>query len=135
MNTKLILTVTFLVFGLCIMLIAANLQQKPWPVPDSYKNKKNLVKSTPESVKAGKVVYDKHCKSCHGSSGKGDGVKAKTLKNPSGDFTTPAFHKQTDGDLYYKSIIGRDEMPNFEKKIPDEEERWNVVNYIRTFKK
>jgi hypothetical protein len=43
--------------------------------------------------------------------------------------------KQTDGEIYYKSFIGRDEMPNFEKKIPSESDRWMIVNYIRTMKK
>jgi len=27
-------------------------------------------------------------------------------------------------------VFGREEMPNFEKKILDESERWSVVNYL-----
>jgi len=26
-------------------------------------------------------------------------------------------------------------MPSFKKKIPDQEDIWNLVNYMRTFKK
>jgi hypothetical protein len=42
-----------------------------------------------------------------------------------------AFGNQTDGSLYYKTIFGRDDMPSFEKKIVEEEDRWMVVNYIK----
>ena len=87
-------------------------------------------------IKLGKMIYSKHCKSCHGSRGLGDGPKAKQLDTPAGDFSTEAFHGQSDGEMYYKSYIGRDEMPNFEKKITDDEERWAIITYMRTtFKK
>jgi len=34
--------------------------------------------------------------------------------------------------LFYKSYIGRDDMPNFEKKLPDADDMWYVVSYMRT---
>ncbi len=36
-----------------------------------------------------------------------------------------------DGALFYKSYIGRDDMPNYEKKM-SEEDMWLVVHYTRT---
>ena len=48
------------------------------------------------------------------------------------DLSSSEVQGQTDGELYYKSFIGRDEMPNFEKKIRGEEDRWMVVNYMRS---
>lgn len=120
--------------GILLILVSATLQQKPWVIPEKYKKMKNPLKSTPAAISAGKIVWDKHCKSCHGSAGKGDGVKAKTLRTHSGDFTTPKVQGQPDGDMYYKSFVGRDEMPNFEKKIPDETDRWNVILFIRSLK-
>jgi mono/diheme cytochrome c family protein len=110
-------------------------QPKPWTVPDKYKNMKNTSKKDAASISDGKILYNKECSSCHGKTGKGEGIKAKTLKTSSGDFTTATFQGQTDGVIYYKSFIGRDEMPNFEKKIPNELDRWAVVNYIRSLKK
>ena len=80
----------------------------------------------------GEELYSKHCKSCHGKEGYGDGTKSKELKTAMRDFSGEEVQSQTDGELYYKGIIGRDEMPNFEKKITDDEERWMVVNYIRS---
>lgn len=110
-------------------------QQDPWKIPGKYKAMKNPHKADKSLVPVGKALWAKHCKSCHGSKGLGDGPKAKNLKTDCGDFSTKAFQAQADGIIYYKSFIGRDEMPNFEKKIPDEEDRWAIINFIRTMGK
>ena len=91
---------------------------------------KNPVKSDATSINAGKATFAKHCKSCHGAKGLGDGPKATTLKTKVPSFASKAFKSQAPGEIYYKAIIGMDEMPNFEKKILDESERWSVVNYL-----
>ncbi len=109
--------------------------QKPWPVPDATKNKKNTVAGNAESVAAAKTLWNTHCKSCHDAKGLGDGSKAAQLKTEPGDFSKATTQSQTDGVLFYKLSEGRDDMPNFKKKIPDEDERWSLVNFIRTLKK
>jgi mono/diheme cytochrome c family protein len=106
----------------------------PWQIPDKYAKMTNPTKDVDASLATGKMLWGKFCKSCHGNIGKGDGPKAAMLKTFPGDFTTAEFKKQTDGTLYYQSFIGRDEMPNFESKIPEEEDRWAVINYLKTFK-
>jgi mono/diheme cytochrome c family protein len=107
----------------------------PWTIPAKYKSMKNPNAGDENLTKTvGKALWAKHCKSCHGNLGLGDGPKAPGLKTPMDKFNEAAFQAGTDGEIYYKSIIGRDEMPNFEGKIPDEEGRWAVVNYIRTLK-
>ena len=95
----------------------------------------NPVKSDAESIKIGKGIWTKHCVSCHGKTGAGDGTKAAQLETPMEDISASAVQGQTDGALYYKISEGRDEMPSFKKKIPDAEDLWSVVNYIRTLKK
>jgi mono/diheme cytochrome c family protein len=65
----------------------------------------------------------------------GDGSKAAQLKTQPSDFSKPAFQGQTDGSLYYKVSEGREDMPSFKKKIPDTEDIWNLVNYMRSLKK
>ena len=109
--------------------------QKPWPVPDAAKNKKNPVASNAESVAAGKTLWSTHCKSCHGAKGLGDGTKAAQLKTEPGDFSKATTQSQTDGSLFYKLSEGRDDMPSFKKKIADEDDRWSLVNFIRSLKK
>jgi mono/diheme cytochrome c family protein len=107
----------------------------PWIVPDKYIKMPNPVKADAESLNTGKEVWAKHCQSCHGKAGKGDGSKAAQLKTSPSDFTKPEFQKQTDGALFYKTEEGRDDMPSFKKKISDQDDVWAVINYMRTFKK
>jgi mono/diheme cytochrome c family protein len=105
-----------------------------WDVPAKYKSMKNPQKMSAEVEKVGKLLYAKHCKSCHGNEGAGDGPKAGSMKTKMNSFKDAKFHAQGDGVIYYQSFVGRDEMPNFEKKILDDEDRWAIVNYMRTLK-
>ena len=107
--------------------------QDEWVVPDEYVNKKNPTDPSVD-LNIGKALYKKHCQSCHGAEGYGDGSKAANLSGDLGDFSSEEFHAQTDGEIFYKSYIGRNDMPNFEKKLPDEEDVWLIVNYMRTLK-
>ena len=109
--------------------------KKPWAVPDNYKKMKNTVKNDAEAISIGKTLYAKHCRSCHGKAGEGDGTKAAELKTPPGDFGTKSFQAQTDGELFYKTSEGREDMPSFKKKIPEENDIWAIVHYMRTMKR
>ena len=121
-------------FAFALFAFKAPFQTKPWPVPDAAKNKVNPVKGDAAATAKGKELYNQHCKSCHGTKGKGDGPKASQLDTECGDFTKATFQAQTDGALFYKTSEGRKDMPSFKKKIPDAEELGSVVNYMRTLK-
>jgi mono/diheme cytochrome c family protein len=125
-----------LLAGLFVLIVGfrVNQEPKPWPVPDAAAKKANPVKTSSESVSAGKALYNQHCSSCHGKKGLGDGSKAAQLKTHPGDFSTAAFQSESDGSLFYKVSEGRGDMPSFKKKIPDPTEIWDVVNYMRTLK-
>lgn len=126
-----------LIFVLTVILaftVNRQEQPKPWSVPAEQKAKKNPVKTDAESIEAGKELYNKNCASCHGKKGLGDGPKAKLIETFSGDFSSDAYQKQTDGEHFYKTKAGRGDMPGYDKKISDED-IWNIVNYMRTFKK
>jgi mono/diheme cytochrome c family protein len=110
-------------------------EAKPWIVPDADQQKKNPSKPTKESIETGRDIYGKYCKSCHGKMGEGDGPKAEQLKTELIDFTQSKFQSQTDGALFYKITHGRDEMPSSRKNNIEDEDVWNVINFIRTFAK
>lgn len=135
MKTKAIIAVLITGFIAFSFNLRMNDQNKPWPVPEAAKNKKNMVANDAASIAAGKVLWNTHCKSCHGAKGLGDGTKAAQLKTEPGDFSKADVQSQTDGTLFYKISEGRDDMPAFKKKIADDEDRWNLVNFIRTLKK
>ena len=109
--------------------------QDPWEAPAKYQKMKNPYLDDADAGKIGRILYSKHCKSCHGTKGLGDGTKAEDIDTPIGDFTDPAFSSQSDGSLYYKTFFGRDDMPGFNKKITDEEDKWLLVNYVRSLAK
>jgi mono/diheme cytochrome c family protein len=122
--------------SMLIMFMSASLvaQPKPWVVPANFKTMKNPVATGDASTKAGQALYTKNCASCHGKAGLGDGVKARSLKQFPGDFSKADYQKQSDGDLFYKTKFGRDEMPKYDGKLADDD-IWNIVNYMRTFTK
>ncbi len=121
-------------FALISMISSNSILQDPWEAPAKYVKMENPFADAADDDNIGRALYSKHCKSCHGSKGKGDGTKAESIDTEMPDFSIPSFGEQTDGSLYYKTFIGRDDMPSFEKKVTDEEERWLLVNYLRTLK-
>ena len=133
MKTKAI--ILFLAAGFMITGFTLNQEKKPWLVPDVAKTKKNTVTSNAQSIAEGKELWSTHCKSCHGSKGLGDGPKAAQLKTEAGDLSKAVVQSQTDGALFYKIAEGRDDMPSFKKKIPEADDMWNVINFMRTLKK
>ena len=137
MKKSLFVTSLLFIGGLVLMsmTLIKNNQEKPWEIPSKYVKMENPYAKGSDEDNIGRSLYTKHCKSCHGSKGNGDGTKAASIDTNVPDFANPSFKKETDGSLYYKTIFGRDDMPSFEKKITDEEERWLIVNYIKTLVK
>ncbi len=116
------------------LLSFSKLTQEEWVVPAKYQTMKNPTKANKENLAIGKSMYSKHCKSCHGTTGLGDGTKAANLKGDLGDFSSAKFWSQKEGVIFYKSYIGRKDMPNYEKKMTIED-MWFTVNYMRTMGK
>jgi mono/diheme cytochrome c family protein len=103
----------------------------PKEARDVAAKRPNPIRPTPESVAVGRRHFRTFCTPCHGEGGKGDGpVAAKFIPPP--DLTNPALHKvRTDG--YWASYIsvGGVIMPAYGEALSPEE-RWHVVNYLRT---
>jgi len=108
--------------------------QSNWVVPAKYKSMTNPNPVNSESQQLGSSMYSMHCKSCHGSKGEGDGPKSANIETRIRSFLSAGFKAQTEGEVFYKSVFGKGDMPKFEKKIPDDEERWAVVRYVMNLK-
>jgi mono/diheme cytochrome c family protein len=121
----------FLMFIGFLLVSFNSYAQDEWVVPDKYEKMTNPTDPSVD-LDIGKELYAKHCQSCHGKKGLGDGKKADDVEGDLGDFSSAEFQAQSDGAIFYKSYIGRNDMPNYEKKIPDEDDVWLVVNYIRS---
>ena len=109
-------------------------EQGSWVVPAKYKTMTSPYAGNQETFDLGKTLYGTHCKSCHGTKGDGNGPKAAQLDTKMGSFLGADFLAQKPGEVFYKTTTGRKDMPKFEKKIPDDEERWAVVYYIMHLK-
>ena len=107
--------------------------QEEWKVPEKYETMKNPTDPSVD-LNIGKSLYNKHCKSCHGKEGYGDGTKADEVEGDLGDFSSAEYQAQSDGALFYKTTFGFEDMPEYTKKMPDDEDRWLIVNYMRTLK-
>lgn len=123
----------FLVLSGAMLLLADGqpAAREEWKAPARAARKKNPVAADEKSIAAGKAAYTRECFSCHGEKGKGDGPAAKDLEVSPGDLSNPKLWDQTDGALFWKITEGKKPMPSYEKTF-SEEDRWNVVNYIRT---
>lgn len=128
---------SILVLGISLALVlwASAHTKKDWPVPEEAKKVANPVPATADSIAAGKLLYTTHCEQCHGEQGKGDGPEAEMYKTKPADLTDAhMMGEMTDGELFYKITEGRRPMPSFKTKLTDTE-RWQLVNYLRTFAK
>jgi mono/diheme cytochrome c family protein len=104
-----------------------------WRAPAQAKKMQNPVPPTSEAIGAGMMIYMQHCQSCHGEDGDGKGEKAGQLLIAPADFRDA--HKMglsTDGEFFWQISEGHRPMPAFKSKLTPEE-RWQVIDYVRTF--
>ena len=112
-----------------------------WELPDDADKTKNPVASSPESIAKGKELYfDRNkgnCVFCHGDTGSGNEANLPRLRRKPADLSNKErMTAMTDGELFWKISKGINGiMPAGENRMKDPEERWNVVNYIRTLAK
>jgi len=109
-------------------------QSKTWVAPKEADNVKNPLAGNTEILKHAKVIYTTNCAPCHGSKGKGDGVAAAGLAKKPADHSSDYVQKQTDGALHWMITEGHTPMPTFKTSLTDNQ-RWELVNYIRTLAK
>ena len=85
------------------------------------------------SVASGAARFRAHCATCHGPGGRGDGPGGAGLPRLPADLTAPHTAQHTAGDMFWWLTHGipAGGMPSFEGVLT-EEERWDLINFIRT---
>ncbi len=90
----------------------------------------NPILADAKSVALGKRMYEIYCATCHGVSGKGDGlVGAKLLLQPY-DLTAEQTIGRTDGFIWGYITFGGAIMPAYANDLSSAE-RWHLINYMR----
>ena len=115
--------------------------ESPWAIPEAASARANPLVASPQFLSAGRGLWRDHCLTCHGAGGRGDGPNAKLHERRKGyaprDLTDPNVQENlTDGDIFWRLSKGlkKDEdiiMPSYEAKVPDENERWQLVLFVR----
>ena len=99
----------------------------------SAKNKNPFAgKMDPEILAKGKWQYETYCSVCHGMTGAGDGSVAAKLGGVPGLTTDHLKSQWKDGQLFHVITRGRGRMGQYAGQIPNTNERWALVNYIRS---
>ena len=102
-----------------------------WVTPTTSAAKKNPIAPTQDSIVAGQKVYLKHCTTCHGQNGGGDGPAVADLGIQPSRLCDPRLRAEPDGALFWKITAGKKPMPGYGRRL-SETDRWNLINYIRT---
>lgn len=93
---------------------------------------KNPVPSDGASIEEGKKLYGRHCASCHGPAGKGDGGMALSGGTPANLTDETWDHGSSDGEIF---VVIRDgtstDMEAYKEKLT-EKQIWHLVNFIRS---
>ena len=119
---------------LCLCLISFGVfAQDNWVAPIDAKEIVNPYNGNQIAAQKGEMLFQKLCWTCHGKSGLGDGPAGKNLKPQPKNFRLNSVQDQSDGELYWKISNGKGMMLPYKHSL-SEEQRWQLVNYIRSFK-
>jgi mono/diheme cytochrome c family protein len=121
----------FFLLVLNVIFFQSFAQSPPWVAPKEADNIKNPLAGTTNTLSDAKALYIANCGPCHGDKGRGDGPAAAGLNPKPADHSSAAVQSESDGALFWKLSEGRAPMPAY-KKIFTDQQRWELVNYIRT---
>ncbi len=118
---------------------AQDFSKNTWDLPPDADKTKNPVEPTEESIAQGKELFmtrKGNCIFCHGETGSGNKENLPKLRRVPADLSNAKrMPKLSDGEIFWKITRGIPGiMPSREKQLT-EEERWHVVNFVRTLAK
>ncbi|MEJ2263194.1 MAG: cytochrome c [Anaerolineales bacterium] len=92
------------------------------------------VPASNDSVQRGQVLFGIICAVCHGKAGDGNSPLSGFFSPHPADLTSESIQSLSDESIYLVITEGRALMPSMAENLGPEE-RWDVINYVRTLKK
>ena len=103
-----------------------------YPVPFTARFATNPTPDTPETVAAGRGIYERLCLVCHGARGAGDGPAAFTMNPRPLDLRIHVpLHAAGEHFHWISEGIPGTAMPGWRSTLSDTE-RWQLVRYIQS---
>ncbi len=97
--------------------------------------RKNPAPATPASITAGRALYNKNCRHCHGVRGVGDGPLAPSNPKPASLIDDKWDHGSSDGEIFAVIWNGapapKSEMKPMKGTLT-ERNVWDIVNFLRS---
>lgn len=116
-----------------IAIVLAVMRRGEWIIPDEARQRQNPLQSSPKVLEAARPLYTENCERCHGVTGKGNGPESAQQYPAPADLTdAQRMNALTDGSIFYQISEGRRPMPSFKKRMT-EDQRWQLVLFIRSF--
>ena len=122
----------FFLLNLCLVCFGV-FAQDSWVAPVDAKEVVNPYRGNKIAAQKGGVLFQKLCWTCHGKTGLGDGPASKNLNPQPRSFILDVVQDQSDGELFWKISHGKGMMLPYKHSL-SEEQRWQLVNFIRSLK-
>jgi mono/diheme cytochrome c family protein len=106
-------------------------------IPQDITQAVNPVPADAVSLQRGALLFQRNCALCHGANGQGDGSITQfwkaDMRKPA-NLTEPRIQTGSDASIYVTISKGFGAMPPLNENLTVRE-RWDVVNYVKTFGK
>lgn len=119
---------------------AVSREFKPYPFKKSDIASADTLKNPMRTMNAqdikelsaiGKEKYEIYCGVCHGNTGKGDGSIAKKMLKMPPNLTSDIYKAYSQGRIFNVVTNGWGLMGGYGSQVPEENERWAIVSYVR----
>lgn len=100
---------------------------------ESQEPQANPIAMSEDSVRAGRRVFGRFCRSCHGMRADGQGMTAPSGSRPANLVDEQWDHGSTDGEIFTvirEGVAPAYDMDAWEGRITDDD-IWNIINFLR----
>lgn len=91
----------------------------------------NPIPADQVSLQRGEILYEIHCRTCHGENGYGDGPLAQYFERTPENLTSTQITDEFDGAVFLTIRNGFGQMPSLAENLTPRE-TWDVVNFVHT---